>query len=117
MTALRSPNSQLSNAPGPPYLLNPLWLWEAGVERRVEGCGELEQDSRLVQASAMFVCLFVLQELETSLPAFSMTYCAVSHPYFCFSTCFNLDLPGELARFSLATSWKPTQKGAIQKTF
>ena len=81
----------------------------------MDGCGGLEQNSTLAQVSAVFVCLF--QELETSLLAFSMTYCAVSHPYFCFSTCFNLDLPGELARFSLATSWKPTQKGDIQKTF
>ena len=81
----------------------------------MDGCGGLEQSSTLAQVSAVFVCLF--QELETSLLAFSMTYCAVSHPYFCFSTCFNLDLPGELARFSLATSWKPTQKGDIQKTF
>ena len=72
-----------------------------------------------LEAGAGFssVCLFIFQELETSLLAFPLTYCAVSHPYFCFSTCFNLDLPGELARFSLATSWKPTQKGAIQKTF
>lgn len=116
-TALRSPNSQLSSALAPLYLLNPLWLWEVGVEGGVEGCGGLEQNSRLAQVSAVFVCLFVFQELETSLLAFSMAYCAVSHPYFCFSTCFNLDLPGELARFSLATSWKPTQKGAIQKTF
>ena len=50
-------------------------------------------------------------------PGFSMTYYAVTHSYFYFSTYSNLDLPGELAGLRLGTSWKPPQKGIMWNAF
>lgn len=66
------------------------------------------------QKPAQVTALFFLQGPGTLLLDFSMTSCAVSHPYFYFSTCLNLDFYRRTGRIHLATSRKPTWKGAVQ---
>ena len=58
-TALRSPNSQLSSALAPLYLLNLLWLWEVGQREGQRGAaGQNRTRGWRRFQRCLFVCLF-----------------------------------------------------------